>query len=216
MNDKLMKVTCHLETKTEILMFVLFPTFAIDLENQILTVSVNQDFKFILNEITKNFTRFDLKEFIEIDGKYTKTLYRLLKQYRSTGYYEVSIENFKSIMDCPKSYNNKQFMQNIVSPAIKNLQKYFQNLKCESKYAHKRGKPVTGYIFSFTPETIGNQLDDERKEEVENMQNSSIGYVGFPQRKYDYKELEKMLLNNPVVTEGNISERELKIGKNKV
>ena len=130
MNDKLMKITCKLRTKTEIIMFVLFPTFRIDLDNQVLTVAVNEDFKFILNELIRNFTRFDLSEFVQLDSKYSKNLYRLLKQYRSTGRYEVSLEDFRSKMDVPKAYINKRVMDDIIKPVLKELKfkKYFKNL----------------------------------------------------------------------------------------
>ena len=101
MNDKLMRVTCKLRTETEIIMFVLFPTFQINLDKQELTVAVNEKFKFILNELIKNFTRFDLAEFIQLNSRYSKTLYRLLKQYRTTGHYEVNLEDFKTKMDVP-------------------------------------------------------------------------------------------------------------------
>lgn len=199
MNEKLMKVTCKLETKSEILMFVLFPTFSINLEKQILTVCVNQDFKFILNEITKNFTRFDLQEFITLDRKYSKTLYRLLKQYRSTGHYEVSSEELKKLLDYPDTYKNKYVMDKIIKPSLKELDEYFQNLKCEPQYAHKRGRPVTGYIFTFTPEnrkreTDQNQMQKEKSFPGKN-KNSANGFANFHQRTYDYDQLEKELIS---------------------
>ena len=154
MNEKLMKITCSLETETEIIMFVLFPTFIINLNEQTLTVAVNEQFKFILNDLVKNFTRFDLDEFVKLKSKYSKTLYRLFKQYRTTGIYEVKLNDFRTKIDCPEAYNNKQFMQNIISPSLKELQNYFQDLQCTVKYAHKRGRPVVGYIFTFRPENI--------------------------------------------------------------
>lgn len=152
MNEKLMKMNCRLEQDDEIIQFVLFPTFATNIRKQTLTVAVNEQFTFILNELIKNFTRFDLSEFVKLDSKYSKTLYRLLKQFKTTGKFEVTLNDFKAKMDCPKAYNNKQFMQNIINPSLRELQNYFQNLKCTVQYEHKRGKPVSGYIFTFTPE----------------------------------------------------------------
>ncbi len=197
MNKKLMEITCNLETEKKIIMFVLFPTFEIDLENQELIVSVNEKFSFILNELIKNFTRFDLQEFVTLESRYSKSLYRLLKQYRTTGKYEVAIGDFRVKMDCPDSYNNKQFMQNIINPAVKSLQNYFKELKCEPQYAHKRGRPVTGYIFTFTPEnkkhgSDQNQIKSENKSNTKNVSNS---FANFELRTYDYDQLERELLN---------------------
>lgn len=156
MNEKLMKITCRLKTETKIIMFVLFPAFDIDLEEQILTVSVNGDFRFVLNQITKNFTRFELGEFVNLGSKYSKNLYRLLKQFRSTGRFEVSVTDFREIMCCPVSYSNKYLMDLVIKPSLLELGSYFHNLRCETKYAKKRGKPVTGYVFTFVPENREN------------------------------------------------------------
>ena len=154
MNDKLMKMNCVLEKDGTIFQFVLFPTFATDMVNRRLIVSVNEKFKFILNELIKNFTRFDLKEFVKLDSKYSKILYRLLKQFKTTGIYEVKIDDFRNKIDCPVSYNAKYIMDKIIKPSLKELQNYFQDLQCTVKYAHKRGRPVEGYIFTFKPENI--------------------------------------------------------------
>ena len=195
MNKKLMEITCSLKTETRIIMFILFPTFEIDIENQFLKVSVNQKFQFILNELVKNFTRFELSEFIELNSKYTKSLYRLLKQYRGTGRYEIEIEKFRKLMDIPKSYTNRDIMSKIISMSLKELDCYFQNLQCEPKYARKRGKPVTGYIFSFTPESNRNISEQREKNNFDKERNARNGFSDFHQREYDYEELEKNLLN---------------------
>lgn len=199
MNKKLMEITCSLKTESKIIMFVLFPTFEIDLENQILIVSVNKKFKFILNELIKNFTRFELNEFIELDSKYTKSLYRLLKQYRSTGRYEVVIEKFREVMDIPKSYTNRDVMSKVINMSLKELDCHFKNLQCKPKYAHKRGKPVIGYIFTFTPENRvieADQSQDKMNKSDQNQQSKQNGFANFHQREYDYDSLEKELLNH--------------------
>lgn len=154
MNEKLMKVTCKLRTETEIIMFILFPTFRINIEEQQLTISVNEEFQFILNELVKNFTRFDLNEFIKLESKYSKTLYRLLKQFKSTGRLEIKLDDFRGKIDCPESYSTKYVMDKVIKPSVQELQNYFIDLQCTVKYAHKRGRPVTGYIFTFKPEEI--------------------------------------------------------------
>lgn len=152
MNEKLMKVTCKLKTETKIIMFVLFPTFEIDVEQQTLTVAVNEKFQFILNELIKNFTRFDLQEFIKLDSKYSKTLYRLLKQFKTTGRFEIKLNDFRKRIDCPESYSNKYVMDLIIKPSLEELRHYFTDLQCTVQYARKRGKPVEGYVFTFVPE----------------------------------------------------------------
>lgn len=211
MNRKLMEIICEIEIDGKTIMFVLFPTFEIDSINQTLTICVNERFKFILNELTKNFTRFDLKEFIELESKYSKTLYRLLKQFKTTGRYEINVDDFKEKMDSPKAYTNKQFMQNVINPALEELKRKncFQNLVCNVKYANKRGKPVMGYLFTFQPEErvqLASQPVVQQQKPVtkkvskpQEKKRSTNKFCNFEQHHYskeDMEMLERALLRN--------------------
>lgn len=152
MNKKLMGVRCVLKTENITTMFHLFYVFKTDLQNHTLTVSVNDDFKFILNNLMKNFTRFELLEFVKLKSKYSKNLYRNLKQYRTTGLLKMPIEELREKLDCPKSYSNKEFNRTIVQPSVEELRVCFPNLKMDQLKAETRGKAVKGYIFTFDPE----------------------------------------------------------------
>ena len=196
MNSKLMKVNCVLEKDGTLYQFVLFPTFATDTINKRLIIAVNEQFKFILNDLTKNFTRFELNEFVKLDSKYAKSLYRLLKQFKHTGWLEISVENFKNRMDCPDSYTNKHVMDKIIKPSFQELKKHFQNLKCEPQYARKRGKPVIGYIFTFIPEKRECESNKKQEKKKQKFKNNLEKYNSFPQRTYDYDALEKALLTD--------------------
>lgn len=123
------------------------------------------------------FTKFELAEFIDLSGKYTKTLYRLLKQYRSTGKMRIQWDEFMRIMDIPQSYQMCDIEKQILKPALKELTKErnlfdqtrtpFKNLayeKIKEKGTRGRGGKVVGIEFSFKPETMKNaELTDERK-----------------------------------------------------
>lgn len=201
MNDKLMKMNCVLEKDGTIFQFVLFPTFATDMVNRRLIVSVNEKFKFILNDLTRNFTRFELNEFVRLGSRYSKSLYRILKQFKSTGRYDVSMDSFRNRMDCPVSYTNKHVMDKIIKPSLKELREknYFQNLRCETKYANKPGRPVLGYTFTFLPEKACDTDNPDAETQVENAGNRQPAdwYKSFHQRTYDYDSLEKELLGKP-------------------
>lgn len=85
------------------------------------TLEINPEFAYLVEQLTANFTRFELAEFIALSGKYTKTLYRLLKQYRQTGYMRMEWEEFKRILDIPECYRQIDIDQQILKPAIKEL-----------------------------------------------------------------------------------------------
>ena len=212
MNRKLMQVTCRLRTQDRIIMFVLFPTFEINLNNNTLIVAVNEKFKFILNELVKGFTRFELAEFVELDSKYTKNLYRLLKQFRTTGKFVIdNIEDFKEKLDSPKSYEVKEFKRFVLDVAIKELQEkeVFKNLICEPVKAKKRGSPVVGYTFTFEPEQIHKSIEHQAepkktskqtsKKSTElsqkpttHMTKSAESFNNYPQRQYTKEELDDL------------------------
>ena len=130
-----------------------------------ITLQVNTEFAYLINELTANFTAFELEEFIALSGKYTKTLYRLLKQYRNTGYLKMEWDEFFRIMDIPENYRQTDIDERILKPAIKELTKKrnlldqvrvpFENLtftKIKSK-GRGRGGKVIGIEFSFKKQT---------------------------------------------------------------
>ncbi|EGN8328129.1 replication initiation protein, partial [Campylobacter jejuni] len=106
----------------------LFTEFAIyvyesskDLES--IEIQVNPRFEYILNQLTANFTAFELSEFVSLSGKYTKTLYRLLKQYRTIGKAYFEWEEFCRIMDIPENKTTGDIDKFILKPALKELTK---------------------------------------------------------------------------------------------
>lgn len=197
-----MSVTTDVKIEKKHLQFVLFPTFVTDEEEDTLTVSVNQDFAFVLNDLQQNFTRFELEEFVSLDSKYAKTLYRLIKQYKSTGEYRVSVTEFRDLMGCPPSYTNYVFLRDVVQPSVKKLQVFFPLLKCTVLHAHKKGAPVSGYMFTFQSEdknqlTIDQGVEEIRKQIVEKESRpkpKKTRFSNFQERNNDYDAIELQLL----------------------
>ncbi|EKE4132551.1 replication initiation protein, partial [Campylobacter coli] len=150
----------------------LFTEFAIYVyasskELESIEIQVNPQFEYILNQLTANFTAFELSEFIALSGKYTKTLYRLLKQFRTTGKARFEWEEFCRVMDIPQDYRQSAIDKWILKPAIKELSKErnlfdqvrvpFKNLAYEKEKAkgtRGRGGKVSGITFTFKPENI--------------------------------------------------------------
>ena len=198
MNEKLMRITAKVRDGSKTIMFVLFPTFVTDMETNTLTVRVNPDFKFLLNELTKNFTQFELAEFTELSSKYSKTLYRLLKQFRSTGEYHVTIEELRKLLGCPEKLENRYMMRDIITPAVTELQKEFPCLKCEPVRARTKGRPITGYHFTFEAEgqIPGQTTIDQGAAEMQKYKSRKAKQKtasDADERTYDYADLERKL-----------------------
>ncbi len=192
--------------------FVLFPTFIVDTDKRTLTVSVNKDFTFILNQLSNEFTQFELKEFAELDSKYAKTLYKNLKQFKRSGWWRPSVEELRVVLDVPSNYSNKRIMGDILKPALAILSDKFDDLKCEPIRAKKRGAPIERYYFTFTAEgqTSGQTNMNDAEEEMtkfkaskskkktakKNSFNNFAESPSTPKTKNEWEDLEAKLLDN--------------------
>lgn len=152
---KLIHLTFCIGTDREFTEFVLFTKYRVSAENQEVTISVNEEFSYVLNELTANFTRFELNEFVNLQSKYAKNLYRLLKQYRSTGKVYFTLDEFRAKLDVPKSYQMTNIDQKVLTPIKDELTPLFSDFKIEKvKNLRKRGKPVTNINFYFSPQRM--------------------------------------------------------------
>lgn len=141
----------------------LFLLFDINLKKYTLDVAVSPYFEYILNNLHTNFTRFELSEFLEIRSTYAKTMYRLLKQWRTIGKHEWSVENFRAILGIPDSYKASHVQTRVLKPILKELPSFFPDLKVKTIKSNKRGNPVLGYEFTWKPEKTGEWKEDKYK-----------------------------------------------------
>lgn len=152
--SKLIQLDFRIETEEKIIKFVLFTRYEIDKSKETISIKVNEEFKFILNDIFGGFTKFELEEFTTLGSSYSKTAYRLLKQFRSTGYYIIPIDEFKRIFDVPESYEMYNITQRILDPIKKELSSYFKNLKITKlKGKGKRKRFIENIEFKFNIES---------------------------------------------------------------
>ncbi len=149
--DKLIQLNFKMGTDTEFTKFVLFKEYSVSESKGIVTVGVNEKFKYILNEITQNFTKFELEEFTNIRSSYAKTAYRLLKQYRKTGYAIFTMNQFRELLCIPESYQTFNINQKIIKPIENELCQYFQGLAIK-KIKAKGGRNITHIEFTFQGE----------------------------------------------------------------
>ncbi|EKS2660149.1 replication initiation protein [Campylobacter coli] len=149
------------------------------------------------------FTAFELAEFAELSGKYTKTLYRLLKQFRTTGKAYFEWEEFCRIMKIPENYRQIDIDQRILKPAIKELSKErnlfdqirvpFKNLAYEKEKTAGRGRggKVSGISFTFKPENIQMQkLENESQKIMSDEQKylKILNNMKLHQARFDYND----------------------------
>ena len=171
---KVVRTAIKWENDEGIRIFTLFKEFLIPHNENYLTVSINEPFLFILNSFENGgFTAFELAEFSSLSSKYTQTIYRLLKQFKKTGFRAIKWSDFLEIMDIPKSYQMCDIDKQILKPAIAELTQeadiFNQNNPIFKKLTYKkirgkgRGRPVEKIEFYFMPET--NEKEEQKKNE---------------------------------------------------
>ena len=158
-----------------------------------IVIKVNPDFAYLINQLAEHFTQFELEEFIFLKGRYTKTLYRYLKQFRTTGIWRVSWDDFKMLLDIPKSYEMRDIEKRVLKPSVEQLQEPlnlferartpFKNLKYKKIKGKGRGRGgnVTHIEFTFDKQTA-------QGEPMTNFMGQEIA----PSHAKEYKEPQKL------------------------
>lgn len=129
-----------------ILQFNLFNNFKIDPNKKLLSVEINKNFSFLLNELVGNFTKFELKQIVSFKSSYSKNMYRLLKQFETTKFKIILLEDLKRILCVPDSYKMSDIDKVVLKPIIAELSPVFTNLKIEKI---KKGRSVEKLKFTW-------------------------------------------------------------------
>ena len=150
--------------------FVMFTKFKIngDVDEPYVDVEIYKDALPLLNNL-ESWVRYALTEFRDLKSSYAKTMFRLLKGYRTTGYAYFSKADFNELLDIPTSYKEFHVNQRILAPIREELTPLFRGLTIRKKYGKGRGKPVIGYSFTWKTEKKDandfsqGQFQDERQ-----------------------------------------------------
>lgn len=162
---KMLEITYRREDEDVIEFFVLFNHFKIHKTEKYLEISTNPDLKFVLNDITHNFTKFELKELTNLKSSYSKTMFRLLKQYKHTGYLKLSMEDFRTRLDVSKSYQMCDITKRVLKPISKELTPIFNNLNI-NKVKAKKGRKIEYLEFIFDAEK---RIYNKRQPQITNI-----------------------------------------------
>lgn len=185
-NSKLLEFQFLVEKGPKTYQRTLFKDFITDEEKRTVTVGVWEETAYILNNLANHFTRFELSEFVSLESKYAKRLYKIIKQYKTQGKFYISKDNLYKALDIPKSLHRAcNFNDRALNPALKECKKYIPSLKCVPKKTG-RGGAIEGYNFMFSVETP----PSKQKMMIKNKFNE------FEQQDYDIQNLEQQILSN--------------------
>ena len=149
--DKMLNLTYTYRSGKNFEKFVLFTDYKVNSTDEYLSISINSNLKHILNQITNDFTKFELWEMTHLKSTYSKNMMRLLKQYKHTGYLKLKLSDFKERLDIPKSYKMNDITKRVLKPIIKELVPIFPNLEI-NKIKAKKGRSIEYLEFTFDSE----------------------------------------------------------------
>lgn len=151
--SKLAKIHYYHEDENSYELLLLFQKFKINKDNETLSVKVSSDFEYILNQLNMNFTNWRLEDFIDLKSSYSKTLFRLLKQYRTVGKRRFTVQEFRTLLNIPESYNTGMVKKRIIDNSLLELKGYLRGLKCKVIRENSQGNPIIAYEFTWQAET---------------------------------------------------------------
>lgn len=174
--DKLLSISARNDDGNKIVRFVAFTKYEIERSTETVTIAVNPDFKGLFNEL-RTWTRFSLEQFASLKSTYSKTAFRLLKQYRTVGKRNFKMSEFRELLDIPKSYRTDAIDRRVLKPIKEELTPIFRGLKIKKRHEGHGGK-ITGYEFTWKPEA--NNEDDflksswyEIRKKIMNIENNN-------------------------------------------
>jgi plasmid replication initiation protein len=203
--DVLSKLEYKSKTDNSLMRFTLINKLYVDENDDFITLRIDEDFLYILNTET-DFTKFVLANFVGLDGKFAKNLYRLLMRYDGTGWADYAIDDFKNYMGIPEGYRSKDILNKVINPAIEEIKakNLMQDIRCDKKTSGRQGREIKGFHFEFkvcVNDGMPGQLsfyecDKElRKYNEKKNAERKNSFLNYHQSEYD-SELESKLLDN--------------------
>ncbi|MDU5577632.1 MAG: RepB family plasmid replication initiator protein, partial [Pseudomonas aeruginosa] len=98
----------------------------------------------------------------------SKHMFRILKQYKHTGYVKIKIDDFRERLDIPNSYRMTNINQKVLAPIIKELGFIFNNLNI-NKIKAKKGRKIEWLEFTFDAEK---RIHNKRQPQMANIDKS--------------------------------------------
>lgn len=210
-NRKILNSVCEIETDEKIEQFVFFTSFVISKKNRTLTIKVNEDYMYILNDFNR-FTEFGLNNFIKLNSKYVKILYKELMQFKKTGKMFLKIEDFRKKLDIPSTLNFAKIKERILLPSLQEFSLLFKKYRIIVIYSNgdeveitenmvdKRGdkRKVTNinFYFSVQKEDFIEVAEEVIKEKIENKTTEITEEESNAKQEIDRIDLQIIIYKN--------------------
>lgn len=158
-------------------------------------ILLNPQAKHLFYNLKDNFTVINLKSMLSLKSKYSKRIYALALQWKTTGKKEYTLKEFKEILGCKNKYKLiSQLKENVLEPAHKEINE-LTDIEFEYELI-KEGKSFEKIIIKLyqtknLKNTKENQID--YKKDIEYQKRiSEIKHIGINE---DYAEILAKKIN---------------------
>ncbi|EOY6722610.1 replication initiation protein [Pseudomonas aeruginosa] len=101
-----------------------------------------------LVHLNKRFTTYELKRVADLSSTHSIRIFELLQQFRSTGFYTVSVDEFRELLELGPSYERYSNLKGkVIDPAIKELREK-SGLEIELG-TERKGRAIDRLTFKF-------------------------------------------------------------------
>mgnify|MGYP003773121441 CR=1 FL=1 len=187
--DKVFKTQLQVLDGDGVTDYNLFITKKINPQKTEVTIELHPQCIYILNNLMKNYTKFELSEFLNLKSKYSKILFRHLKQFEGTGIRIFMMDDFKTLFGVPQTYQQYNINQKILKPTVRELRSIFKNLNYVKE---KKGREINKIIFKWEVKKVKKKkIEEEILQKIEEQKKKR---KEEEQEKAELKEREKQEL----------------------
>lgn len=140
-----------------------FRKFKLDFVENTLYVQLDDEYKYILNNLVEMYTQFSFIQYQELKSKYAKRLMPKLAQWQGTKKIEFKKEELFEVMGVTENYKKDlgNFRKRILKPVTEELKKIFYNLKVTP--LKNRSAKIEGYSFVWSTKPKEIEVAEEVK-----------------------------------------------------
>ena len=140
-----------------------FRKFNLDFVENTLYVQLDDEYKYILNNLVEMYTQFSFIQYQELKSKYAKRLMPKLAQWQGTKKIEFKKEELFEVMGVTENYKKDlgNFRKRILKPVTEELKKIFYNLKVTP--LKNRSAKIEGYSFAWSTKPKEIEVAEEVK-----------------------------------------------------
>ena len=187
------------ENENEIITAPAIARWVINKHTLEVTARINPEYLEWFSEVVNQYILFNLRDFVKLKSKYSMILFLELSTFWNTGMYYKRINDLREILGVNPTRNNRDFINNVLKPAIAALKEYFPELSLTVEKNSSDSRKITHVRLKFDKLTITDMQERlrssegaslvEYQQELENMEGEEKA-VNDPTPEIDLSNVE--------------------------